>query len=203
MIKVNLIQAPAAELPLKMDEAAAGSRKNGSYALASFVVCFGIVWLLYWGWNREISGLNREIAQARTEAARLAGIQAENTKYETDLAQIEGHVVVIEALESSRTGPQQLMAKLGATVDGINGLYLLSVKSDGNQLVIDGQSDHVNAIADFIGALQNDGSFQKVDLRQIFEDDQNTTVSFKFDLVCLYMPPVEPAAPTPLGSPTR
>jgi Tfp pilus assembly protein PilN len=202
MIKINLIQPAVQDLPLKMDETAATKRKNGAYALASLVVCFGITGLFYWGWNHEISGLNAKIGAARVEAARLAGIQAQNRRYEADLAQIENHVLVIQTLERSRTGPQELMTKLGKTVDRISGLYLLLVKTGAGQLTIDGQTDRVNGIADFIGALQNDPSFQKIELRQVFEDDQNAKVSFKFDLVCLYTPPVETAASMPSAAPT-
>jgi Tfp pilus assembly protein PilN len=203
MIRINLIQSQVQELPHKMEEVASAGQRNAVYAVASLVVCFVIVGFFHWVWNHEIAGLNQKITVARMEAARLAGIQAENARYEAALAQIESHIAVIEALEGSRTGPQQLMTKLGDKVDGINGLYLLSVKSDGDQLVIDGQSDHINAIAEFISQLQGDRSFQKLDLRQIFEDDLNNTVSFKFDLVCLYTPPVETAASMPSGSPTR
>jgi Tfp pilus assembly protein PilN len=201
MIKINLIQEAAREQNPKLGRVATLRLNNGIYALASVVVCFGIVSLLYWVWNHEISGLNQKIDVARIEAARLAGIEAQNRRYADELSQIENHIRVIQALEKNRTGPLDLMAKLGNAVDGIQGIYLLSVKSNGGQLVIDGQSGRVNAIADFISALQNDRSFQNVELHQLFEDDQNTQVSFKFDLVCLYTPPVETAASIPAVAP--
>jgi Tfp pilus assembly protein PilN len=202
VIKINLIEAPAREQNLKVGGLAALRLNNGIYALASLIICFGIISLFYWGWNHEISGLNGKIDAARIEATRLAGIEAQNRRYTDELAQIENHITVIEALEQNRTGPQDLMAKLGNAVGGIRGVYLLSVKPGNGRLEIDGQADYVNAIADFISALQNDPSFQKVELHQVFEDDQNTQVSFKFDLVCLYTPPVETAASVPAVAPT-
>jgi Tfp pilus assembly protein PilN len=194
VIKINLIQAPAHEQNVKLGRVATLRVNIGIYALASVMVCFGIVSLFYWVWNHEISGLNEKIDAAQIEAARLAGIEAQNRRYAEELSQIENHIMVIQALEKNRSGPQDLMTSLGNAVDGIRGIYLLSVKSGGGPLEIDGESDHVNAIADFISALQTDRSFQKVELHQLFEDDQNTQVSFKFDLVCLYTPPVETAA---------
>lgn len=207
MIRINLVQAPAETLNPKKVEPVNPNRQNALSALVSVVVCFGIAGLFYQVWTHEIARLNDQAGVARREAARLAGIQAQNRRYETDLAQIENHVRVIQALETSRTGPQDLMTRLGNMVDGISGLYLLSVKSDGSKLVIDGQADRVNAIADFIAGLQSNSSFQKIELHQVFEDDRNDRVSFKFDLECLYTPPVEtaasvlPAAPT--GNPGR
>jgi Tfp pilus assembly protein PilN len=201
VIKINLIQAPVREREVKFDRAATTSQRNAIYALAAAVVCFGIVGLFYWSWNHEISALNTKIEAARLEAARLAGIQAENRNYETELAQIQNHIVVIQALEKTRTGPQDLMTRLGSAAGGVDGIYLTSVKSDAGRLLIEGESDHLTAVADFISALQNDSSFQQIELNQVYEDDQNTQVIFKFDLVCLYMPPVETAASVPPAAP--
>lgn len=202
MIKINLIQPVERESELKLDEIRNPNWKNALYALVSLVVCLGLVGLLYAGWNHQISELNGKIAAARIEAARLMAVEAQNHRYQADLTAISNHIMVIQSLEKTRTGPRDLMTKLGNSVSRINGLYLLSVQSNSNQLVIDGEAGHVHAIADFIAALESDTSFQNVDLRQVFEDDQNNTVNFKFDLVCLYSPPVELAASIPPAAPT-
>lgn len=201
MIKINLIQAPVQEPERKADWAVSPNQRNGMYGLAAAVCCFAIVGCFYWAWEHEVTGLEEKIEAARLEAAQLAGIQAENRRYESELVQIQNHIIVMQALEKTRTGPRDLMTRLGAAVDTINGLYLTSVKSARGRLVIDGESDRLSAVANFISALQNDASFQQVQLNQFFEDDRNSEVSFKFDLVCLYTPPVETAASVPPAAP--
>lgn len=199
MIRINLIQPVKREAePKAHDVAPSFAQRKEIYPLASLVICFGVVGLLYWSSNHKITQLNAQIAAERQEAVRLAGIQAENTKYQGQLAQINDHIQLIQTLEQSRTGPQQLMALLGNAVNRISGLYLLSVDASQNRLAIHGQSDYVNGIADFIATLESLQSFNDVQLRQVFEDDQNSRVSFKFDLDCLYKPPVEaPPSPAP------
>jgi Tfp pilus assembly protein PilN len=201
MIRINLIQAAGAKEAKHPEASGEAARRSGRVAAASAVVCFGVVALLYWTASHTVAELNRKIDVARREAARLAGVEAQNRRYQADLGQIERHIELIQALESNRTGPQELMADMGKLVDGIRGLYLLSVKSNATQLNIEGQADYVNAIADFVGFLQDTRSFQDIELNRVFEDDQNGTVSFKFGLACLYKPPVETAASTPPVAP--
>ncbi len=197
MIRINLIEPVKQEAKPKAREAGPGlaQRKEG-YPLASLVICCGLVGLLYWSSTHRITQLNAQIALERQEAARLAGIQAQDTMYQGQLAEINNHIQLIQSLQQSRTGPRQLMAQLGDAVNRISGIYLLSVDASKERLAIRGQSGGVNRIADFIATLDSFPSFNDVQLRQIFEDDQNGTTSFKFDLDCLYRPPVE-APPTP------
>jgi Tfp pilus assembly protein PilN len=201
VIKVNLIQGPVQERNVKVRWAASTKQKNGIYVLAGVLLSFGIVGLFYMRWSDEASGLEIKIAEAQVEAAHLSQIEAENGKYAAELSEIQSHIMVIQSLEKTRIGPQDLMTRLGSAVGGVSGVYLTSVKSDGAQLAIEGESDHLNAIANFISSIQNDHSFQQVALNQVYEDDQQSQVIFKFGLVCLYTPPVETAALMPPAAP--
>lgn len=200
MIRINLIQPPSQESETKIRETPALLQRKGFLPLVSLVVSFGIVGLLYWNANRQIDRLNRQIAAERQEAARLATIEAQNKNYQNQLTQINEHITLIQSLQKSRTGPQQLMTLLGNAVDRVNGLYLLSVDAQKERLSIHGESGHVNAIADFISELQGTPSFQDVQLRQVFEDDLKTGVNFKFDLDCVYKPQSPAASPAQAGS---
>ena len=199
MIRINLIQPVKRETEPKVHAAASSlAQRKEVYPLASLVICCGAVGLLYWSANHRIAQLNAQIATERQEAARLTAIQVQNTMYQGQLTEINDHIQLIHSLEQSRTGPQELMAQLGNAVDRINGLYLLSVDTSRGRLAIHGQSDYVNGIANFVAELQNLPWFNDVQLRQVFEDDQNSRTSFKFDLDCLYTPPVEaPLHPEP------
>ncbi len=202
MIRINLLQAASTGGEAKrQDESRKGARRAGAYAAVSAAVCLVVGGLFYGAWSHQIAVLNGKIAVAQVEAAHLAGVEAQNRRYQAELGQIEQHIKLVQALESSRTGPQGLMTKLGSLVDGIQGLYLLSVKSNADRLDIEGQADHVNAIAYFIGVLQGAHSFEDIELDHVFENDQNGTVYFKFGLACLYKPPVETAASMPPAAP--
>ncbi len=200
MIRINLIQPAKREAEPKAQEPLALAQKKEIYPLASFVLCGAVMGLIYWNINRHISNYTAKIAVERQEAVRLAAVQAQNETYQRQLAAINQHIQLIQTLERNRTGPQQLLGQLGAAVDKINGLYLLSVDNSKARLAIHGEADYVNGIADFVGELQGLPAFTDVQLRQVFENDIGSRINFRFDLDCLYSPPVE--APPLLAAPT-
>lgn len=188
MIRINLIQTPSSESPAKAAEAAPLVEQKAFFPVVALVVCGIIVAWLYWSANHQITQLNQRIAAARAEAARLAGIEAQNRTYQAQLTQINQHISVVQALQRNRTGPQQLMTLLGSAADQVNGVYLLSVDASQNRLTIHGLSGQMNEIAAFINTLQGVSSFDNIALQRVFEDDQDSRVSFKFDLACDYKP---------------
>ncbi|MGH9470112.1 MAG: PilN domain-containing protein, partial [Terriglobia bacterium] len=184
MIRINLIQSPSGESPAKSADALPFAEQKAFFPVIALVVCAIVVSWIYWSANRHIAQFNQQIAAARLEAARLSAVEAQNRTYQGQLAQINQHISVIQQLQRNRTGPQQLMTLLGGIADKVNGVYLLSVDASQSRLTIHGLSDRMNAIADFIDTLQGVPSFGNVELQRVFEDDQSSRVSFKFDLAC-------------------
>lgn len=195
MIRINLIQRPVApaEEQQKISDApslqTAHLKVLGGAAGAVFI----LVGLSYAYWNHQVNHLRQSLAMEKAQAARLAAIQTENQRYQAQLNQIRGRIQVIQGLQAARTGPKELMTQLADSVNRTKGLYLLTVDGSSGRIVMHGESDLVNSIADFLTALQQAGTFSDVHLRQLFEDDQNERASYKFDLDCLY----KPTAPTP------
>src|SRR5579859_1988128 len=166
----------------------------------------GFVW---WYWSSQIDALNKRYVAAQREQARLAGIMEQNKIYEARLNQLQQRINTIQTLQSSRTGPVELMHVLGLLANRSNDLYLLTVATTGGRLVLTGQANTPDAIANFIGALQRSDTFDDVQLRQSVEDDKDKRVSFKFNLDCVFKQtapetatapgaqPVTPPAPAP------
>ena len=200
MIRINLIQPPSGASEGKIREAARPGGAPAKLLVISAVVVTAVVGLIYWSWERQIGEMTRRLASEKREAARLAAVQAENQRYQAQLNEIETHIHIIQTLEDNRTGPKALMALLGDTVNRTQGLYLLTVDGKSGRLVIHGESDFINSIADFISALKGTGTISDVELSRVFEDDQSDRVSYKFDLSCLYKPPANAPAPQTAGA---
>lgn len=202
MIRINLIQAPEKEAVAKSAAPEAFQERKEFYPLVALVVCFAAVGLLYWTANHRIDALNRQLAVEQREAARLTAIEAQNKQYQARLQEINQHINVIKALEKSRTGPRDFMTLLGDAADRVSGVYLISVDAQTDHIAIHGRSDSADALSGFITSLKGVGSFSDVELQAFFEDDQNSRVSYKFDLDCFYKPPVEMAASASPASPS-
>ena len=190
MIHVNLIQPVGMPVETRTALALPASAKKQITALVvSALTCIAMVGSIYWFWSYQITESTRQLVLEKAEAARLARIQAENTKYQVELAAIQAHIGIIQDLNKSREGPKNLMTALGLTVNHARGLFLVSVAGKDGQLKIHGQSEHVNSIADFLTALKRAGPFDNVQLQRLFEDDHKDRVNFSFDLTCVYKPP--------------
>lgn len=198
MIKINLLRgAETPSVAAQLMGFRAPTTLPAKVFLVSLLVAFAPAGILYWYWNGQTAKLNKDLADQRKEAARLAAIQAENQRYLQQLKELEGRIQTIQMLQSRRVGPVGLLNALGDTVNRTKGLYLLTASAETDRLVIQGQSDSVESIANFIAALKRAGTFEDVQLRQYFQDDQYDRLSFKFNLDCVYRwaPGVASAAP--------
>ncbi len=163
--------------------------------LGSLLVSLALTGVPYWFWNRQLSQVSQDLAAEQREAARLSAIQAENQRFQQRVSEAEKRLETVHSLQSRRVGPVALMSALGGMVNRTTSLYLLTANAESGRLVIQGQSDSVEAIVNFIGVLRRSGNFADVQFHQFFQDDQEKRVSFKFNLDCVYQPPV--AAPAP------
>jgi Tfp pilus assembly protein PilN len=195
MIKINFLQEESVQA-VASEPAAVGlpPARQTAIFLASLVAAFALTGSLYWFWNRQLSRLSQDLAAEQREAARLSAIQAENQRFQQRVSEAERRLDTVRSLQSQRVGPVALMNALGELVSRTTGLYLLTVNAEGGRLQIQGQSDSVEAIVNFIGVLRHSGSFADVQFHQFFQDDQEKRLSFKFNLDCVYQPTGTPPA---------
>ncbi len=200
MIRINLLGIE--EKKPKGPSAPTSAGRQAAIFVVSVVVSTVVVFLLYTVWSRQIADLNKDIAKAKVEADRLAQIRAENQRYLAQREQLESRINTIQALLNSKAGPVDFMTYLGTVATHNTDLYLLTVAPEGARVVIKGQSNSVESIANFIANLQGSGRFQDVQLRQYYQEDQFSRLAFKFNVDCVYkMPPAQPpAAQAPPGA---
>ncbi|MFB3920439.1 MAG: PilN domain-containing protein [Terriglobia bacterium] len=197
MIRINLLGVAK---PVKAAPTPTSAGRQALIFGVAALVAFGVVGFLYWIWTNQINDLNKKIADEKREADRLAQIRAENQRYVAQRQQLERRINTIQALLNAKAGPVDFMTYLASVATHNSDLYLLTVTPEGPRVVIKGQSNTVESIANFIANLQSSGRFQDVQLRQYFQDDQYQRLSFKFNIDCLYKMPVA-QAPAATGQP--
>jgi len=207
MIKINLLGAAAPAPKVKKKEKAAApvnmARQMGSL-VGALLVSFGIVGLFYLIWTRSIDNLRVELKKQQAEQLRLAAIKQENARYEQERQLLEQRIRTIQMLQSNRVGPTEFMNALSNVVNKTTSdLYLFSVASQGDRVVIHGQAGSANSVATLMSSMKASGYFQDVQLRQFYEDDLQSLVSYKFNMDCAVKSPSAAAAsPPPAGGAT-
>ena len=185
MIKINLLGL-ARPVSAKASTAPLTAVHQALIFVGAAVVAFLVVGFFYTYWTNQISELERNLKKEKAEQARLAAIQVENQRYKQQRKDLEERINTIQMLQQSRVGPVELMTVLGNTVNRTTDLYLLTAGMEGNRLVLKGQSNSVEAIANFISALKVSKGISDVQLRQYYQDDQHNRPSFKFNIDCVY-----------------
>jgi Tfp pilus assembly protein PilN len=203
MIKINLLGV--APPPTK---AAPGPPATKVFQAVTFVgaliVSFAIVGVIYKIWSNQVAELEQRLKQEKIRQSELAGVKAQNEKYQQRLKDLETRINTIQALQNSRVGPVEMMSTLGNVVNRTSDVYLYTLAPAADRILLKGQSGTVDSMANFLGYLKNSGYFQNVQLQQFYEDDQHARVNYKFTMDCLFKSPTgavtAPAPAAPQGA---
>jgi Tfp pilus assembly protein PilN len=194
MIKINLLGITPSGGPPPTQGPPVTVLRQVLYFVVGAVVS-GIIVFFFWAyWSRDINKLDAQIAKEVIEQTRLKNIQAENQRYLAQRQQLERRIDTIQTLINGRSGPVDLMINMGNIVNKAEDLYVLTMTPDGARVSVKGQANSVQSIANFITNLKAAGVFQDVQLRQYYQDDQFSRLSFKFNLDFVYKP-LTPAPP--------
>ena len=117
------------------------------------VLAFGGIGWWYWSLNQASQRVDREMAAAQQEAARLQSLLAEVRQFEARRTQLQQRVALIEQLRSGQSIPVQLLDHVSRSLPDM--LWLTRLEQDGNDVEIEGQSTTLIALSDFVGNLGN------------------------------------------------
>jgi|SRR5579864_3077123 len=160
MIRINLLgqerpKATGPSIPLE-------SSLRLILFFASLALAVIVLFVLYQQKSRELASIEQQISSLQAEKTRLQEVKAEVLRFEQDKAVLQERIDVIEALQASRSGGQQLLEMVANTVSRTDELWLTSLERKGNSLVIAGEAASLNSIANFITQMRRSGYFDKV-----------------------------------------
>jgi Tfp pilus assembly protein PilN len=204
MIKINLLREEGGPPPPRVSAVGgppAPAATQVVMLVGALVISFGIVGVIYKVWSNQVADLTKARAREIREQQELAGVKAQNTKYQQRLNDLETRINVIQALQNSRTGPVELMSALGNVVNKTNDVFLFTVTPAGERLSLKGQSGSSNSMASFLAFLGQSGFFDNVQLEQFYQDDIKDHLTYKFSVSCQFKSPTGGTSPTAGAAP--
>lgn len=199
MIRINLL-GQARPSKRRGPAVAAGLALPVSLLVAASVMALGFV---FWEW-RGIAGQIEDVSkltdQLNERKNQLIPIKAEVEEYEKQRPVLESRKAVIDELKRNRTGGQELLDVVAATVNRTESLWLTGMSRRGGSLTLDGTAASITAVANFITNLKRSGYFDRIEIKESRQDDKNTAVTtFLFSLTADFVLPQSqaPAAPAP------
>jgi type IV pilus assembly protein PilN len=165
------------------------------------VLGLAVAGFMYWRADSEQARLNAEIQKEEAENRRLAVVKAKYEQEERVKYNYERRVKVIDELRANQSGPVNLLAMIGDTVNGTDAVWLNTMTDSGNSITLDGTALSSHAVANLIKNLQKTEFFKTVELNENIQDPQVKNMNaFNFKVVCEKKAPVTaPATPPPAG----
>jgi Tfp pilus assembly protein PilN len=194
MIRINLLGQPR---PRKARTG--GAPMEGTFqavfVIIALVVGFGALALHYFQMKSEQNKLQEQITAMTAERTRLQGVKSEVDRRTQEKAALKQRIDVIEQLQRSRTGGQELLDALANTVGRVDELWMTRVTKKGNSLEMEGAADSLNAVANFITELKRSGYYDKVEIKETKQDDKHPAVTtYTFTLTADFTLPNQGAA---------
>jgi type IV pilus assembly protein PilN len=120
----------------------------------------GVGWR-YWALGRESARLTVDTAKAQKETASLKSILEQVQDFEEQKAQLQQRVELIEQLRKDQTGPVHMLDEISRSLPPMLWLTQIKQTPNSNDVLIDGRSNTLTSISDFVASLEASGYFQK------------------------------------------
>jgi type IV pilus assembly protein PilN len=190
MIRINLLEAPKP----KNKRSAMPSMPTmevgdvGSPRL-KVLIAFGLaaVFNLYTWYHLDAQKktIAQNMAQAEQKNRELADVKTRYMARQREAENYKRRVDVIDQLRNNQTGPVNLLAMVGETVNNTEAVWLNNMKDQGTSVDIEGMALSSDAVANLISNLQKTGYFRNVEIKESIQDDTVKDMqAFQFTLTC-------------------
>lgn len=202
MIRINLLAVEREKPKRRVVALGAAQKLTIACSVVLLATAVGIVWWFWWLQQRDRQ-LDREIAAAEQEAARLREVLAQVQKFETQKAQLQQRVGLIEELRKGQGEAVHLLDEVSRALP--DRLWLTQLRQDPKDgtTSIDGMATSLTALSDFVANLETSGYFKRpVEIVSSQVESQQGTELVRFTVRGTFaMPGVE--APSPTQAPAR
>ncbi len=191
MIRINLLGAPKPKSGKKgaavnMPTMDMGNAGTPLLKVAAALLIFGLVnGAIWYQADREKKVIAAQMRIAEQKNRELADIKARYMERQKQADAYKRRVDVIDQLRASQSGPVNLLAMIGETVNGTEAVWLNSLQDQGASVAIDGMALSNDAVANLISNLQKTGYFRNIEIKESIQDEQIKDMqAFQFTLTC-------------------
>ena len=135
--------------------------------------------------DHQSKAIAAQMKVAEQKNHELADVKARFLERQTQANAYKRRVDVIDGLRNNQTGPVNLLAMLGETVNNTEAVWLSKMDDTGASVNLEGTALSTDAVANLIANLQKTGFFKSVEIKETFQDEAIKDMqAFQFTLTC-------------------
>lgn len=157
MIKINLLSVDR-ERAKRKAKFQVGQKVTVACSLILVAAALVVGWW-FWSLQRASADLDQQIADAERETQRLQSVIQQVAQFEGRRAQLQQRVTLIEELRKGQTGPVHLLDQISKALP--EAMWLTDLKQAANEITVEGRCTSLNALSDFVSALEASGLFER------------------------------------------
>ena len=163
-----------------------GDMGSPKLKVLAVLVVAGLFNLGYWyRLDTQSKAIAAHMKVAEQKNRELADVKARFLERQTQANNYKRRVDVIDGLRANQTGPVNLLAMLGQTVNNTEAVWLSKMDDSGPSVNLEGTALSTDAVANLIANLQKTGYFKTVEIKETFQDEQIKDMqAFQFTLTC-------------------
>jgi len=158
MIRINLIAGERRAAKPAARSFQIGQKATVLGSLILILTAVGVGWR-FWALGQNDAQLTRDIEAARREESRLSEVLKQISEFETQQAQLQQRVTLIDELRRGQTAPVHMIDQISRSLPEM--AWLTSVKQNGYDITIEGRCTSLSALSDFVGNLESTRYFRR------------------------------------------
>ena len=192
MIKINLLETSkgkgkrVSSAGPSMPSIEMGDMGSPKLKVLVVVVLAGLINLGYWyRLDHQQKAIAAQMQLAEKKNHELADVKAKYLDRQKQADAYQRRVDVIKQLHDGQTGPVNLMAMMGQTINNTEAVWLSKMDDSGQQVNLEGMALSTDAVANLIANLQKTGYFKTVEIKETYQDETIKDMqAFQFTLTC-------------------
>jgi len=192
MIRINLLSIPKSKRGKRTVSAPAVSGSGPNLMIVALVVVIltaggNLGW--WYKINHEGQRIAQDMAKAEKENRELLQVKARVEQKNKQAEAYQRRVDVIDRLRAAQSGPKELLAMIGDTVNATDAVWLSKMNDEGPNINIEGTALSIDAVANLMSNLKRTGYFKNVEMKESYQDESvHNMQAFVFTLVCEKQP---------------
>ncbi len=188
MIRINLLSVAKSKRGRRAAAAPAASGPGPNLMIVALVVVVltaGVNLGWWYKLNHESQAIAADMAKAEKENRELLQVKARVEQKNRQAEAYQRRVDVIDRLRAQQSGPKELLAMIGDTVNSTDAVWLSKMNDDGPNINIEGTALSIDAVANLMANLKRTGYFKNIEMKESYQDDTvHAMQAFVFTLVC-------------------